>query len=258
MVRGLYISGLGMTTQMKMMDVLSNNIANVNTTAYKKDISVTRTFSEELTRRLDDPATKEGTWSWYIHDMPVGRWSNGLYVDDVYTDFSIGSFQMTNGPLDLAISGNGFFAVELPDGTEMYTRDGSFTLGSDGTLLTTEGNKVLGRDGAVNIHNGNITIDYFGRIFSGSEYVDTLKMVDFDDYHTLRKRGDNLYAVTENSNQIAFNARTYQGYLEGSNVSAVREMVDLINISRLYEANQRMITIHDSTLGKAVSEIARK
>jgi len=243
---------------MKIMDVVANNIANVNTTSYKKDITVTRSFAEELTRRLDDPSTAAGTWTYYIHDLPVGKWSTGLFVDDVHTDFSSGSLQATNAPLDLAISGNGFFAVLTADGNEMYTRDGSFTLAPDGTLMTAEGNRVLGRDGSVVIHNGNIVIDNYGRIYSNSEYVDSLRTVDFEDYQTLRKQGDNLYKTTEDSNVIAFRGGVIQGYLENSNVNAVREMVDMINVSRLYEANQRMVSIHDQTLGKAVTEIGRK
>lgn len=256
MIRGLYTSALGMTTQMQKMDVVANNIANVNTTGYKKDMVVTRSFSEELMRRLDDPGYH------FPHDKAVGNVSQGVFVDDVYVDFSNGSLQNTGGSLNLAISGSGFFAVQTMDGNgnpvEMYTRDGAFTRSADGTLMTKEGNKVAGLNGDIVLEDGHITIDQQGGVYVNDNYVDTIKMVDFEDKHTLRKTKDNLYMITPESSESVFSGTVEQGVLENSNVNSVKEMVDIITVSRAYEANQRMITIHDTTLNRAVNDIGRK
>ncbi|MCL2351556.1 MAG: flagellar basal-body rod protein FlgF [Firmicutes bacterium] len=264
MIKGLYTSALGMTTEMQRMDVIANNIANVNTTGYKRDLAVTRSFAEELTQRLGEAEPEAYRITSFIlaGTSPVGRWSPGLFVDDVYTDFSDGSPQKTGAPLDLAISGGGFFRVSATDAggntREMYTRDGAFALSADGVLVTSEGYAVAGRNGAITIPPGNITVDASGGIYSNGVYVDTLYMADFEDYHTLRKTGDNLCEATGDSAPAAFGGAVSQGFLEASNVNSVREMVDMIAASRAYEANSRLVSLHDTELGRAVNDIARK
>lgn len=256
MVRGLYTSALGMRTQMQKMDVVANNIANVNTTGYKKDMVVSRAFTEELMKRLDDPGES------FRHDVPVGKVSQGVFVDDVYTNFTNGSLYVTGGSLDLGITGSGFFAVNVQDNngnaTEMYTRDGAFTLASDGTLMTKEGNRVVGTSGDIVIPNGTIDIDAAGTVTANGVYVDTIKMTDFDDLHTLRKYGDNLYTTTAESTATAFQGALEQGVLENSNVNTVKEMVDIITVSRSYETNQRLILVHDTVMNRSVNDIARR
>ena len=256
MIKGLYTSALGMTTMMRKMHVTADNIANANTTAFKKDKVATRSFTEELLKRLDDPGDKP------YHDVPVGRISQGVFIDDIYTDFTSGGFRKTAAPLDLAIAGNGFFCVSFADragqSAEMYTRDGSFTLGGDGLLLTKDGNPVLGRNGMIRIPPGHITIGEDGGIFSNDEYIDTLKMTGFADKHELRKRENNLFEATNRAMQTDFDGVIHAGFLENSNVSPVYEMTDMITTSRAFEANQRMITIHDAILNRMVNEIGRR
>ncbi|MCL2462322.1 MAG: flagellar basal-body rod protein FlgF [Defluviitaleaceae bacterium] len=262
MIKGLYISALGMNTETQRMDAISNNIANVNTTGYKRDLTVSRSFAEELTQRLNakDKALAQNTF--FIQADSVGKWSPGLFLDDVYTDFAGGSLQQTGAPLNLAVTGGGFFSVSARDADgnakEMYTRDGSFTLGPDGALMTLEGHAVLGANGAVTLPAGNVTVDAGGRVYANGSYVDTLKMTDFEDYHTLRKAGDNLFDTTEGSVAANFEGAVTQGSLEASNVNSVREMTDMIAVSRAYEANSRLVTIHDTELGRAVNDIGRK
>jgi flagellar basal-body rod protein FlgG len=197
------------------------------------------------------------------HDVPIGKVSQGVFVDEIYTDFSGGGLKQTGAPLDLGISGDGFFCVMTTDAQgqalEMYTRDGSFTLGGDGALMTMEGNYVSGGGGIIRIPPGHITISEEGRVYSNGEYVDTLKMVDFDDKHRLlRKTKDNLYAATDENGRVPFTGRVNEGFLENSNVSSVREMVEMIAVARAYETNQRIITIHDTTMNHIVNDIARK
>ncbi len=255
MIRGLYTSALGMTTQMKKMDVVSNNIANVDTAGFKRDRVVTRSFTEELMKRLDDPNDLN-------HSTKVGSVSQGVFVDDIYTDFATGSMRATGGTLDLAISGEGFFTIQVPgengDMTQKYTRDGIFTLDSTRTLMTKTGFKVMGQDGPIVIPDGDIAINDSGAVYSNGQYVDTMKMVSFEDLHTLRKFKDSLYSTTAETKEKPFTAIIEQGYVESSNANSVREMVDMITTSRLYEANQRMITIHDTVLQRTVNDLGRK
>jgi len=255
MYRGLYTATIGMMTQMNRMDALTNNIANVNTTGYKKDTVATRSFADELMSRLDDPQSAQ-------HANPIGALNMGVFVDDIYTDFSQGSLQQTDGKLDTALTASGFYCVNVknPDGStqEMYTRDGAFSLGPDGSLLTLEGNQVIGQNGPIVLPQGDISIDESGNISVDGQQADQLKIVDFGNLHSLRKTGDNLYTTTSGSQQKAYTGQVEEGFLEGSNVNSVKEMVDMINISRIYEANSKMLTSQDTLLGEAVSQIASR
>jgi flagellar basal-body rod protein FlgG len=233
------------------MDVVTDNIANVDTTGHKRDQVVSQSFTEELMKRLHDPGMR------MFKDYPVGQVSQGVFVDDIYTDFSPGTFRQTNGTLDLAMDGQGFFCVDV-NGTEMYTRDGSFTTLPDGTLVTSDGGHVKGQNGDILLPNGYIVIDENARVFVNGQYIDTLQMTDFSDKHTLRKTKDNYYTVTAESEKVPYAGRVEQGYLENSNVSSVKEMVEMITLSRAYETNARMISVHDQTLARAVSDIGRR
>ena len=256
MIKGLYTSALGMMTMMRKMDITADNIANANTTGFKKDRVATHSFTEELLKRLDDPGDQP------YHDVPMGHISQGLFVDDIYTDFSSGGMRQTSAPLDLAISGDGFFCVSHADKTgqsgELYTRDGSFTLGSGGLLLTKSGDPVLGTNGMITVPPGNITVMEDGRIFADDAYVDKLKLTGFSDTHELRKQENNLYSATNRALQVDFKGSVQAGFLESSNVNAITEMTEMINISRAYESNQRMIAIHDTILNRVANDIGRK
>ena len=253
MIRGLYTSAIGMTTQMNRKDVLANNIANSDTTGFKRDTVVTRSFSDELMARINDQTDIMGS-------RVIGTIRPGVFVDDIFTDFSTGSLQITHGSLDLALSGRGFFVVEdferNGNRVERFTRDGSFTLNASGTLMTKSGNRVMGERGEIIIPTGEVTITDLGEIYVNGEFIDTLRVVNFEDLHTLRKHGDNLFNTTAQSVMIDFEGLIVQGALESSNVNPVREMVELITVTRTYEANQRMVTIHDNILGRAVNDIA--
>jgi flagellar basal-body rod protein FlgG len=116
----------------------------------------------------------------------------------------------------------------------------------------------MGMNGKIAIPNGNISITDNGDVYVNSELIDRLKLVDFEDKTALRKEGSNLYSTLEGTEASAFKGKIEQGFLEASNVNSVNEMIELINISRTYEANQKMIQSHDSTLSKAVNEIGSR
>jgi flagellar basal-body rod protein FlgG len=247
-----------MLSQQKRMDTITNNIANVNTTGFKKDSVATRAFDEVLTRRLNDKTQIEGERL----AMKIGGMSLGTYVDQVYTDFSEGTLDQTDNPFDLALDQAGFFAVSYTDkdgkATEKYTRDGSFTTGPNGTLMTKDGYKVLGENGPIELPAGFVTINELGEVYVDSQYIDKLKITNFENADSLRKYGDNLTDVTADTKKTAYKGKVMQGFLEGSNVNSVQEMVSMITSMRAYEVNQKLIQIHDSTLGKAVNEIGTK
>jgi len=262
MLRGLYTSALGMTSQMQRMDVVSNNIANVNTVGFKRDGVAAQPFTERMAQRLDDPAIS-GVLRLLGRSHPMGVMNPGVFIDEVFTNFASGGLRATNGPLDVALTDEGFFVFTATnsDGseTEKFSRDGAFTLASDGTLMTMTGSRVQGQGGGnIQIPVGIITIDDNGRIFSNNEYVDTIRLVNFSNPESLRKTRGAYWVVTEESEMIDYNGRVEQGFLENSNVSAVNEMVELIALHRAYEANSRMVQIHDETLGRAVNEIAAR
>jgi len=240
------------------MDVISNNIANVNTNGFKRDRVITQSFSDVFMRRVNDPTINDPTRLPFRNSVPVGRYSLGTFVDDLSTDFSTGSFSTTGGTFDLDINGYGFFAVNFR-GQERYIRDGAFTLNQDRVLVTKDGHSVIGANGApITVPDGIVNISPSGEIFVDGELVNTMRLVDFENPAMLRNQGANLWNALEGANPMPFTGRVEQGVLELSNVNIVREMVEMIEITRTYEANQRMITVIDGTMQLAAQEIGRK
>ncbi len=255
MVRGLYTAATGMNVQTKRLDVISNDLANANTTGYKKDTAVISSFPQVLANRLGDIQNHR------TNNGPIGNMSLGAKIDEVYTNFIQGSLIKTDGLVDVAIQGEGFFAVQTPNGTA-YTRDGSFSVNQAGQVVTKEGYYVLSQGGAplqlgedFLSSTAGITIKENGEIYRGSELLDRLAMVRFEDNKTLQKLDDNLYQA--GGAAIPFEGSVIQGFLEASNVNPVTAMVDMITVSRAYEANQKVIQTQDALLGKTVNELGR-
>ena len=247
-----------MTTQMKRLDVVANNVANVNTTGYKKDNVATQSFSEELMKRLNDPGL-----TMFGNAVPIGKITSGVFVDTVFTSYAPGSVRVTDNTFDLAIQGDGFFAVETTESNgsvgEKYTRDGEFTF-AQGRLITRDGSSVLGTDNsAIRIPDAaSVVIDDYGNIYADGEFINTIKTVDFEDKTTLRSTKDNMFVTTADSVFKDMTGVIKQGALEASNVISAVEMVDMITINRAYESNQRAILAIDSTLARAVNDLGNK
>jgi flagellar basal-body rod protein FlgF len=256
MIRGLYTSGWSMLALNKKMDVLTNNLANVSTNGYKRDIVVLEGFPKLLAERLYDNT------DYVSGGVPVGELSFSNDVGEVHTNFQQGTILKTDNALDFCIKDNGhaFFCVAVPQGDvfrEYYTRDGSFVLNADGQLVTRQGYFVLGENGVIRLSGDNFVVDKNGTITQNGRFVDRLLVKQFEGPHTLAKSGENLLSPTEATVEEAFTGQVVQSYLEQSNVDAIREMVDMISLLRSYEANQRVITALDSTLEKAVNEVGR-
>ena len=252
MVRGLYTACTGMVNQMARLDVISNNLANSDTTAYKKEGSTSQSFDSVLTIKINDSSVH------YI-PQPVGNMSLGVKIGETYTNYSDGNLEETGNTLDVALAGKGFFAISYADrnGNESirYTRDGNFALGSDGTLMTKDGDFILDENGdMINIPPGtDISIDQSGVIYASGQEVARLQLVDFEDYNYLKKFGENMYIAVDGAVTQEASCKVYQGYLESSNVNVIDEMVEMISVTRDYESNQKIIQSIDSTLETAVN-----
>lgn len=255
MIRGLYTSGIGMNTQMKRLDVITNNLANVDTAGYKKNDAIISSFPDMLMTKINDTRNNINM------PTPIGKVTLGAQVDEIYTNFAQGSFVRTDEKFNLAIQGDGFFVVNTPNGDERYTRDGAFVIDMNGQLTTHEGNKVMGQNGVITLNDDYLTrinevyIDDSGTVNINGEYIDTIRMINFEDNNALQKIGDNLYQG--DNAQAPFQGTLIQGFVESSNVNPVTAMVDMITVSRTYEANQKMIQTHDNLMGKAVNEVGK-
>ncbi|MCL2391128.1 MAG: flagellar hook-basal body protein [Oscillospiraceae bacterium] len=254
MVRGLYISASGMMLQRRHMDVITNNIANAETTGFRRQQLVSHSFDDVLTRRINDPAIVASRRFGNI--SAVGPMTLGTQVDELVTNFDEGRLNATEFSTDLAIVGDAFFVIQTLDG-ERYTRSGAFHLDSLGHIVDFEGNFLLSENGPIRTGTLNFTVDHEGTVRIGGEIIDVIRRVSFADNNVLRQQGHNLFFALQppldvpNQNQIA------QGFLESSNVEIGREMVDMLSVFRVYETNQRMLTMIDETVGLAVNEIGR-
>ena len=265
MVKGLYTAHTGMVNEMKRLDILANNLANADTTAYKKEGTTSRTFADEMSLRIKDSSNM---------GIPkkLGDITYGVHLGQVYTDYSTGNFKVTDNTTDFAIEGNGFFAVAFTDKqgntSVKYTRDGAFTVNKEGYLVTKDGDYVLNATGAMNGDprqnnyirldpNASITVNKLGYVMQNNQIVGTIGMVDVDNYDYLEKYGENLYNLLPGGNRIATDANIEQCTLETSNVNVVNEMVNMITIQRAYEAGQKVITSIDGTLDRAVNNVGK-
>jgi flagellar basal-body rod protein FlgG len=238
-----------MITDMKKMDVITNNFSNSDTTGYKKELLVSRSFEDMLIARMNDRNI--------VNARRIGPLNTGVHVDEIVVSFTQGPIERTDRDTDLTIKGDGFIVINSPNG-ERYTRSGSFNIDSDGFLVTDEGYFVMGENGPMRINTSEFTVDKSGTIYVNGESMDTIRTVTFENLEDLRKEGDSLYYNNNPADVgVQFTGELAQGYLEASNVDLMQETVNMIEVSRSYETNQRIIRMLDDTLGKAVNDIGR-
>lgn len=257
MIKGLYSAYTGMVNQEHRMDVLTNNLANVNTNGYKKEGATAQSFDSILAYKIKD--NSEG----YRLAKRIGVNNPGVKIGEGYTDFSQGPLKTTENTYDLALTDKGFFAVQFTDkagnDSVKYTRDGNFTLTSNGELVTQDGDFVLDENGSsIKIDPLKDTqINTSGQIIQDGRVVATIQVTDFADYDYLERYGENYYQPIDGAEEIEAAGKVYSGYLETSNISVVSEMVNMIAVSRAYETNQKVITTFDGTLDIAANQIGR-
>jgi len=257
MVRGLYTAYTGMVNEMNRLDILSNNLANVTTAGYKGESVASQSFNKMMTIKIRDVSEA-------FHQRPVGRMSLGVKIGEVYTDYKQGSVRETGNTYDLALSGEGFFALRVVNrnGEESikYTRDGNFKITSDGMVIDAYGNNLQSEAGDLQVpeNAAEVRILSNGAVYADGVLVDTIQIVDFEDYDYLDKYGDNMYQTKEGAvEKDEVTGSILQGYIEQSNVNSVREMVEMISVTRAYEAGQKMIQTTDTMLEQAVNSVGK-
>jgi flagellar basal-body rod protein FlgF len=252
----IYMAASGALAYEKRLQIISNNLANTNTVGYKMDHSQFRVFdlADGATPTFEEPPalnTSQAPLFWMQFDM--------------YTDYSSGSLRSTGNDLDLALVGDGFFCVQTSDGVA-YTRKGSFTLNSEGTLVTQDGLPVLGEGGEITLKGQQnpqkykkFGVDEQGNISVDGKSVDSLRIVDFARPYNLTKIGDTLFKpATADTGEIKVeNIKVSQGFIEQSNVDAVKMMTEMIEVLRGYETYQKVIKSVDDANSKAINEVGR-
>jgi flagellar basal-body rod protein FlgG len=249
-----------MLADQKRLDVVANNLANASTTGFKRDTTMTKSFSDFLIQRVNDQsASGQG-----LPPSPVGRLGIGTYIMGTAARMTTGSLQPTGNPLDVAIAGDGFFTVQTPQGVR-YTRQGNFMQNSDGTLVTPDGYAVLVDGAPVTAPPGTLGISETGEVSSNGQVLGHLSIATSRNLGAMRKEGNGLWVQSgagEPSSLITpaeadgqYSLRV--GFLESSNVEAVTEMVEMIDTMRSFEANQKALQAQDDTLQQAVTQVGR-
>ncbi len=261
MERALWTAAAGMAVQQMNLDVISNNLANVNTTGFKKSRAE---FQDLLYETINAAGTDSSSTTTLPEGVEVGLGARTAAIKRVFTQ---GDFKPTENPLDLVIQGDGFFKVTKPDGTLAYTRDGSFTTNENGNIVTSSGYLLdpplviptdakavtVGNDGTVSVRLGDNTISQIG----------TIEIAHFINPAGLAGLGNNLYAPSVASGDPVLGTpgteglgTIGQGFLETSNVQVVTELVDMIAAQRAYELNSRAIRSADEML-QQIAQLVR-
>lgn len=256
MIPSLYIAKTGLDAQQTNMDVIANNLANVSTNGFKRQRAV---FEDLLYQTVRQPGAQSSEQT----NLPSGL-QIGTGVRPVSTErlFSQGNLSQTSNSKDIAVKGEGFFQVQLPDGTTAYTRDGSFQVDQNGQLVTSSGYQVIpaitvpanalsltvGRDGIVSVTTQGQT---------AAQQVGQLTLSTFINNSGLESLGENLYqetqssgAPTESTPGLNGAGLLYQGYVETSNVNVAEELVNMIQTQRAYEINSKAVSTSDEMLQK--------
>ena len=257
MLKGLYTAYTGMVNEQNRMDILTNNLANASTVGFKKEGSTSQSFDSILTVKIKDQSVG------LQNVQKLGTNNPGVKIGENYTDYTQGSFRVTDNTYDLALAGDGFFTIEFTnkagETSTMYTRNGQFTLNREGYLVTQDGDYVL------DTQNRRIQLNTLldseigsdGTITQAGRAVARIQVTDFEDYNYLEKYGETYYRPVEGAKTTQADADVKSGYLEMANVQVVSEMVNLISITRAYESNQKIIQAYDDTLETAVTQLGR-
>jgi flagellar basal-body rod protein FlgG len=256
MIRSLWIAKTGLDAQQTQLDVISNNLANVSTNGYKRSRAV---FEDLLYQTLRQPGAASSQQTTIPSGLTLGTGVRPIATEHIFTQ---GSLQNTGNALDIAINGQGFFQIQMPDGTLSYTRDGSFQMDSTGQIVTASGYPLspaitipsnttsitISRDGIVSVITAGSTT---------ATQVGTIQLASFVNVGGLQSAGENLYIETASSGTPTPNTPGTNGagllnqnYVETSNVNVAEELVSMIQTQRAYELNSKAIQTSDAMLGR--------
>lgn len=276
MVKGLYTGASGMVVLQESMNSIAQNLSNVNTDGYKRETAVLKAFPEMLARRVNDDGQVKFPLGSFDKAPIAGKIGTGVEYNEAFVRFEQGSLMETGSEFDFALEGDGFFTLETPNGIR-YSRNGSFTISGDGYVVDNHGNYLLSEQGRIRVARNNFKVDKQANIMTNADVafdgftsmtsndwqseisLGKLKLVDFKHKRYLVREGNHLYAETKFSGvpQDLENPKVLQGFLEKSTVQPVDEMVRMIEVQRLYEANQKVIQTQDELIGHAVNRVMR-
>ena len=256
MIRSLWIAKTGLDAQQTQLDVISNNLANVSTNGFKRARAV---FEDLLYQTIRQPGAQSSQQTTIPSGLQLGTGVKPVATEKIFTQ---GSLTQTSNPLDIAINGQGFFQIQMPDGTLSYTRDGSFQKDSTGQVVTSSGfplspaltipanavSVTIGRDGVVSVVQAGTTVP---------TQIGTIQLANFVNPGGLQSTGENLFVETASSGTPTPNTPgtngtglLNQGFVETSNVNVAEELVNMIQTQRAYEINSKAITTSDQMLAK--------
>ena len=252
MLKELYTAALGMVPQQTRLEVLSNNIANANTVGFKRESAFERSLISAQGNLNNTKGDVEQD------DTPT----------DTFTDYAQGATERTGNQFDFAIDGKkGYFTVEDRDGNQYLTRAGHFTLGSDGKIQTPDGLTLLGENGAIIVQQqmgGNaiddtkaltLSVKENGDVFVNNQTVGRIQLTDVENPQTLQRETGSHFSTTDETITTPIaqtDVSIKQGYVENSNVNIIKEMVEMIELQRMFEMGQKVITTNDGTLDRSI------
>ncbi|MBJ7220410.1 MULTISPECIES: flagellar basal-body rod protein FlgG [unclassified Brenneria] len=254
MIRSLWIAKTGLDAQQTNMDVISNNLANVSTNGFKRQRAV---FEDLLYQTVRQPGAQSSEQTTLPSGLQLGTGVRPVTTERLHSQ---GNLEQTENSKDVAINGQGFFQIQLPDGTTAYTRDGSFQLDANGQLVTSSGYSVQPAitipDTALTMtvaRDGVVSVTLQGQ--TAASQVGQLTLSTFINPTGLQSLGENLYQETESSGAPTESTPgqngaglLYQGYVETSNVNVAEELVDMIQVQRAYEINSKAVSTSDAML----------
>jgi len=247
MLEGMKMANQGMLAMMAKQEVIANNLANVGTAGFQKDTMLVSSFSDVLNKEMALQGLEEKGY----YQAGGGMEAHGALFFRSATMYSQGSLKETGNAFDIALddNGKGFFTIQTKEGIK-FTRNGAFRLSTSGHLVTQDGSFLLGHKGPIQVKGDNFSINNEGIVSVDGKEIDRLLITTFDDKSVLTKVGDNNF-IAASGGRVSSDYRIKQGFLEMSNVNAVKEMVDMLSIMRAYEANQKILQAEDQILGKA-------
>lgn len=253
-MNSMFVSLSGAKVLERKMEIISNNIANVNSDGFKRQFVVVRMQDVEVKEadlNLINPEVSQEILPELHDDLTYSK----LYKKT--TDFSQGAMKRTNNPFDVAIEGDGFFTLEDDKGKEFYTKKGSFTLNDQSELVTADGKKVMmaGDKKPIVIEGKDFNINQAGEIMVDGQTIGNIKIVSFETNNFLKRVGETNFQVINPAfkPKDAENCKVMQGYLESSNVDTIKEMIEMIDTSRAYESYQKTVQFDDDSTAKLIS-----
>ncbi|MBR3562171.1 MAG: flagellar hook-basal body protein [Oscillospiraceae bacterium] len=249
MFKGFYNLTSGMLTQGKNLDVIANNMSNAATAGFKTDRYTFSTFEEVMWNRvgnMDKKYTELGNQSWITAPSKL------------YTDFEQGAIEETGQPLDFAIEGDGFFALENRDGERIYTRNGNFSLDNEGYLWLSGFGRVLDRNGqTIQLYTDRIDGDSSGNLRAESgAYLGTIGVFRFEDNGELKKN-DYGFFTSETDGALTTDVKIHNRWVERSNIDLVQQMTGMITAERAYQSAAEITKIYDDLMNRATTDVGR-